>query len=252
MEILYPDVVGSGGAPKRIMKPKRKGPDAIPGSDDPDMPGTAVLDLHVDSTFRSTGQKNIGQSRSTHDQTANTAQQQRPTSTTIPPRTHISNSSALTPPEETATHTRKRFMPPPSSTTAPAPQTSTGSAPQATQVSPEKRRRISNHPSHHTATVASSSDATAASTATAGKALLEECFTAIAEALKVKSTPRWSEQAMEIFFRDFPEEDMDLQLKIAKKALLDENEAMVFCKMPAALRKHWVKRLREVHNNRVA
>lgn len=58
----------------------------------------------------------------------------------------------------------------------------------------------------------------------------------------------WPEQAMDIFFRDFAGEDMDLQLKIAEKVLGDENKAMVFCKMPDALRRHWVKRLREVHN----
>ncbi|KAK1765839.1 hypothetical protein QBC33DRAFT_542643 [Phialemonium atrogriseum] len=72
---------------------------------------------------------------------------------------------------------------------------------------------------------------------------------ALAEALKsAKARPGWSEQAVEIFFRDFGEEDMDLQLKIAEKALTDDNKAMVFCKMSLALRKHWVKRLREVHN----
>ncbi|KAM7217012.1 hypothetical protein V8F06_007651 [Rhypophila decipiens] len=53
---------------------------------------------------------------------------------------------------------------------------------------------------------------------------------------------------MDIFFRDFSTEDKDLQLKIAEKALTDENKAMVFVKMPETLRKHWVKRLREVHN----
>ena len=58
----------------------------------------------------------------------------------------------------------------------------------------------------------------------------------------------WQEQAMDIFFRDFYDEDLDLQLKIAEKALTDENKAMVFVKMPDVLRKHWVKRLREVHN----
>lgn len=58
----------------------------------------------------------------------------------------------------------------------------------------------------------------------------------------------WQEQAMEVFFRDFNTEDMDLQLKIAEKVLTDENKAMVFVKMPEILRKHWVKRLREVHN----
>ncbi len=59
---------------------------------------------------------------------------------------------------------------------------------------------------------------------------------------------KWQEQAMDMFFRDFAGEDMDLQLKIAEKVLTDENKAMVFCKMPDVLRRHWVKRLREVHN----
>ncbi|KAM7196809.1 hypothetical protein V8F33_005928 [Rhypophila sp. PSN 637] len=63
-----------------------------------------------------------------------------------------------------------------------------------------------------------------------------------------RSAPSWQEQAMDIFFRDFSTEDKDLQLKIAEKALTDENKAMVFVKMPETLRKHWVKRLREVHN----
>jgi hypothetical protein len=63
-----------------------------------------------------------------------------------------------------------------------------------------------------------------------------------------KGTHTWQEQAMDIFFHDFAAEDMDLQLKIAEKVLADENKAMVFCKMPDALRRHWVKRLREVHN----
>jgi hypothetical protein len=66
--------------------------------------------------------------------------------------------------------------------------------------------------------------------------------------LKARAPPRWPEQAMEIFFRDFADEDMDLQFKIAEKALTDDNKAMVFCKMPNALREHWVKKLREVHN----
>lgn len=65
---------------------------------------------------------------------------------------------------------------------------------------------------------------------------------------KLPGTHAWQEQAMDIFFRDFSAEDMDLQLKIAEKVLADENKAMVFCKMPDVLRRHWVKRLREVHN----
>ncbi|KAK1829767.1 hypothetical protein QBC39DRAFT_123308 [Podospora conica] len=62
----------------------------------------------------------------------------------------------------------------------------------------------------------------------------------------------WTEQALDIFFRDFPDEDQDLQLKIAEKMLTDENKAMVFCKMPEGLRQHWVRRLREMHNQRMS
>jgi hypothetical protein len=74
---------------------------------------------------------------------------------------------------------------------------------------------------------------------------------ALAEALRLvgkSSGPRWQEQAMEIFFRDFGDENLDLQLNIAQKALTDENKALMFCKMPDALRRHYVKRLREVGN----
>jgi hypothetical protein len=61
---------------------------------------------------------------------------------------------------------------------------------------------------------------------------------------------RWSEQAIDIFLRDFSNEDMDLQIKIAEKVLADESKAMVFVKFTPELREHWVKRLREVINNR--
>jgi hypothetical protein len=74
---------------------------------------------------------------------------------------------------------------------------------------------------------------------------------ALLSAAAVPRPPRhlhWSEKALDIFFRDFTTEDMDLQLKIAEKVLGDESKAMVFCKMPDSLRQHWVKRLREVHN----
>ena len=85
----------------------------------------------------------------------------------------------------------------------------------------------------------------------AASSSMSEGIHVIAEALRVaasKNRPAWQEQAMDIFFRDFPSEDPDLQLKIAEKLLTDENKAMFFCKMPETLRKHWVKRLREVHN----
>lgn len=285
MEILYPDVIGSGGAPKRIMKPKRKGPDVIQ-SDDADMPGTGVLDLHVDSSFRPPSQTGLANQQQQQQQQRQSfaspvnvqqrqmsMQQQRPTSTAIPPRTHIAGTSALTPPEETATHNRRRFpgthgaqQAATAGEVSKAPTASMGPPATHAAAHPEKRRRVSNYSMNNAASAASPantttaapsssaapSDAATAAIVSAGKQAIEDSVLRIADALKARTPPRWPEQAMDIFFRDFADEDMDLQIKIAEKALADENKAMVFCKMPAVLRKHWVKRLREVHNNRVA
>lgn len=75
--------------------------------------------------------------------------------------------------------------------------------------------------------------------------LLGDVLSKYAAAATLASTTRWPEQAMEIFFLEFADEDMDLQLRIAEKILTDTSKAVMFCKMPATLRKHWVKRLRE-------
>lgn len=53
---------------------------------------------------------------------------------------------------------------------------------------------------------------------------------------------------METFFRDFADEDADLQIRIGEKVLCDSHKAMMFCQMSEQLRKHWVRRLRELHN----
>ena len=75
--------------------------------------------------------------------------------------------------------------------------------------------------------------------------LLGDVLSKYAVAATLASTTRWPEQAMEIFFLEFADEDMDLQLRIAEKILTDTSKAVMFCKMPTTLRKHWVKRLRE-------
>ena len=58
-------------------------------------------------------------------------------------------------------------------------------------------------------------------------------------------TTQWREQALDMFFRDFSHEDLDLQVKIAENVLSNEGKALVFCKMPVQLRQHWVRRLWE-------
>jgi hypothetical protein len=54
----------------------------------------------------------------------------------------------------------------------------------------------------------------------------------------------WREDAVDLLFKDFADEDADLKIKISESVLSDEHKAMVFCKMPLHLRQHWVKKLR--------
>ncbi|KAK6082411.1 hypothetical protein SCUP234_04250 [Seiridium cupressi] len=250
MEILFPDVIGSGGAPKRVMK-KRKGPDGTPmaveGSGNP---GQNVMDLTIEQSLYS--------QTPTHNPTQQTPQppsssqpMAHPTSAGIPPQTSIASGSALTPPDESpnVTSSRKRFA---------------GEA---------DRRR--GRPSRFSSNIYSSSPAASGSGSGSGSgpgplgfppppgnparaqplhpsfsasAFFEDGLLMLAEALKARNPPKWPEQAMEILFRDFSDEDADLQLKIAEKALTDENKAMMFVKATPELRRHWVGRLREVHS----
>ncbi|KAI0134832.1 Myb/SANT-like DNA-binding domain-containing protein [Daldinia grandis] len=257
MEILFPDVVGSGGAPKRIMKPRRRNPDGSLGSlsGRPSTADQTVIDPSLDSNiYAQTPAQNPAQQA---QQTQPLSQpvptppvpqpMQRPSSTTIPPRTSITaNPSALTPPDEHVPSTQAQKRPNPN----PNPNY------------PEKRRgrpsRFSSnfYTQQSTNTPSSSSAAPRAASPSAplglhssftSTNLVEDGILSLAEALKTRSPPKWSEQAVEIFFREFAEEDADLQLKIAEKALTDENKAMVFVKMTPVLRRHWVGRLREVH-----
>ncbi|KAI2468492.1 Myb/SANT-like DNA-binding domain-containing protein [Annulohypoxylon bovei var. microspora] len=256
MEILFPDVVGSGGAPKRIMKPRRRNPDGTLSA----RPSTAdqtVIDPSLDGSIyaQTPSQNPVQQQAQPLGQpipmpTPSLSQpMQRPSSTAIPPRSSINtNPSALTPPDEhvpnTQTQAQKRPNPNPS------------------PLYPEKRRGrpsrfSSNFYNQQSTTPSSSAAIQRAATPSASQGLhpsfsanpgfLEDGILSLAEALKARSPPKWSEQAVEIFFAEFADEDADLQLKIAEKALTDENKAMVFVKMTPVLRRHWVGRLREVH-----
>lgn len=78
----------------------------------------------------------------------------------------------------------------------------------------------------------------------ANSALLEE----LVDVFKTRSAPRWREEALDIFFRDFADEELDFQVKISENLLSNEDKAMVFCKMPLRVRQHWIHRLRELHH----
>ena len=116
-EILFPDVIGSGGAPKRLTKPRRKGTDATNGTDDSEGPGTAIMELLSETAYINPSQTHIPPPMppampapmTIHPQ----PQQHRNQTNTMPPpppRSSVSSASALTPPEETALQGRKRLQ----------------------------------------------------------------------------------------------------------------------------------------------
>jgi hypothetical protein len=250
MEILFPDVVGSGGAPKRIMKPRRRNPDGTFPPKQPSTIDTSIVDPNLDSpsssVYNQTTSQNLAQQQQQQPTPSTSQPIQRPTSTSVPPRTTaIPNTSALTPPEETTPHTESRKRPNPDPTPASAERrrgrpsrfapSFYGQAPRAPTPSTSAGASFSANPNNPTTSSLISSG------------LAESAVLALAEALKGRSPPKWPEQAVEILFREFADEDLDLQLKIAEKALTDENKAMVFVKMTPLLRRHWVSRLRDVH-----
>ncbi|KAH8165995.1 hypothetical protein CIB48_g2254 [Xylaria polymorpha] len=251
MEILFPDVVGSGGAPKRIMKPRRRNPDGSmpPRTSDVD---ASTLDPALDTSAsvvygQTPSQTPIQQMPPPTQQLPSPATAQRPASTTIPPRTSVaSNTNALTPPDEPLPdpQSRKRTHP------DPAPGNPERRRGRPSRFAPSFYNQSSTTSIPPTSAGASSSsanptNATPPPPVPAG--LIENGIMSLAEALKARAAPRWPEQAVEILFREFADEDLDLQLKIAEKALTDDNKAMVFVKMTPVLRRHWVGRLREFH-----
>ncbi|KAH6609780.1 hypothetical protein Trco_003126 [Trichoderma cornu-damae] len=270
MEVLYPDVVGSGGAPKRIMKPRRK-TDGQP-CDEAEMPGTGVLNLQTDSTplvqdaaegpGQHPPQHKGAQSQAPAAASSASGAQQRPTTAPSIPRILTSGqASALTPPEESLPQSRKR--PSPMSALQPAgdfaPPTSAPALSQsALPSSPQKRRRTSSRDeASANATAPAPSLASTVLPATGPRLALEprsrpETQAAGLESVmeepaypsKASGSRMWREEAVDLLFKDFASEEADLQIKISESVLSDDHKAMVFCKMPLHLRQHWVKKLR--------
>ncbi|KAK3380645.1 Myb/SANT-like DNA-binding domain-containing protein [Lasiosphaeria ovina] len=285
-EILFPDVIGSGGAPKRLTKPRRTDTHDGRASEEQDAPGTGIMDL---LSYPNPAPPQLPPPPQQQQQPPPpppppvqqqpvvnipapappplTQQHPRPNTNSLQARAaSMAPGTALTPPEDNTLQPRKRFQAPDSAsqpekrrrTAAPGyldlpqAQGSTGGPSPAAGAASSAGTGTST--GMGTATGVGTGTGTAAAAATvAGTSTASDGIQALADALRTaRVRPGWSEQAMDIFFRDFSDEDMDLQLKIAEKALTDENKAMVFCKMTVALRKHWVKRLREVHNRGVA
>lgn len=194
-------------------------------------------------------------------------QQQHGTAVNILMGTSTASTTALTPPDETQppNNTRKRFVPDPPAfssdkrrRTTTAPSTSfvdmTHSAPETqANVGASGRPPVASQPGPAAdagaATMAGFTPLAGAAVGSTvlGHGLVEELLIQLAEAVKLSRPLRWPEQAMEIFFRDFGEEELVLQCSIAEKMLTDPNKALMFCKMTPELRRQWVKRLRDAH-----
>ncbi|KAI5919159.1 Myb/SANT-like DNA-binding domain-containing protein [Camillea tinctor] len=295
MEILFPDVIGSGGAPKRIMKPRRKNPDGTPAGRTSNVEQQPVIDPSLDSSIYSqtplqnTTQQSMQQQAPQQQHIPTPSVSQSALQTTIPPASSIpAASNALTPPEDHAPnsqHARKRphnsdpatastyaekrrgrpsrfssnfynqqSMSTPTSASAPPPASSSTPRPTASashgihssfsnNLSASNLAEDNSHNSNNNNTNNNNNSSTN---------LLSSLAEILKSSTRIPQPPqpppqKWPEQAVEIFFREFADEDADLQLKIAEKALTDENKAMVFVKMPPPLRRHWVGRLRDVH-----
>ncbi|RDA92666.1 hypothetical protein CP533_3731 [Ophiocordyceps camponoti-saundersi (nom. inval.)] len=261
MEILYPDVIGSGGAPKRIIRPRRRDGVLV---DELEMPGAGVLNLQLES------------SPCQVSESLDKRLYQPPTGAL--PVWNVSNQ-----PDESAANgqARKRGFPsdgaeaslddsPPNSSVL------SGNAPNG---SPAKRMRTAVSAD----TLSAESGAVAAAAAAAAAAVIPSATTTSGgsvssipapspsnttplsmptvpmhghgaavweESDTAKGRPglRWQEMALDLFFREFADQDLDLQIKISESVLRDEHRALVFCKMPWRVRQHWIGKFTEAHH----
>ncbi|PHH92014.1 hypothetical protein CDD83_9299 [Cordyceps sp. RAO-2017] len=284
MEILYPDVVGSGGAPKRIMRPKRR----LDGQpvDETDMPGAGILNLPLDASPGPVAESAEKQRASSTMVTTGHANGSmiptaRPTSAPTPTKTvpgpPPTPTPAAAPPDESANQAKKRAWPqeaadsafdplPVSTAAAAAPNSNNNTTTNTTNTnnnnglhngaSPGKRARTAAQLEY--LSCASAASASASALAMGGAAVtttapsssnmnptvggsMEEAET------RSRGGLRWQEAALDLFFREFADQDLDLQIKISEMVLCDEHRALMFCKMPWQVRQHWVRRLGEAH-----
>ncbi|OAA69124.1 hypothetical protein ISF_03499 [Cordyceps fumosorosea ARSEF 2679] len=233
METLYPDVIGSGGAPKRIMKPKRR--DGQLG-DDSELAGPNASILSTDQAV--TGQQSGVESPGTQS-AVNAGSGSQPGATTpssTVPTLATTQGSALTPPEDTAAPSKKRSL-----TGADldgslsAANTPSRLDTSSQTVSLEKRLRFS-APDDATANLSTSRTSRGADHASLD-ADGDQLSDGGAQEPQYQGAARgsgelWREKAVDLFYREFSAEELDLQVRIPQRLLGNDHTAMVFCKMP--------------------
>lgn len=253
------------------MKPRRK-TDGQP-CDDTEMPGTGVLNLQADSTPLLVQESSDGQSqpppspqKSSQNQapvialSSASGTHQRPTTApSVPRNLTAAQATVLTPPEDSQPQSRKRPSPMASlhSVDFSSPASGPALSQSALPNSPEKRRRLS-HRDDSGSSASVPTPLLASSLPAAGTkstpdprsrpetqaAHLQTIIEALDYFSKASRSRMWREEAVDLLFKDFADEDADLKINISETVLSDEHKAMVFCKMPLHLRQHWIKKLR--------
>lgn len=251
MEILYPDVIGSGGAPKRIMKTRRRVDGII--IDEVDTPGAGVLNLQIDSS----------PSHAVEVAERQCAAPAMPsTSVSMPAWTATGQPGT----DEPTNQAKKRAFPHDAAegtTLAESPPSSCFTSINVPAGSPGKRVRTAIQVDASSAgdsaivTTGSASSLPAPSpsnttplSAPTVPAHVSEAAWEEPETTKNRSGLQWQEMAVDLYFREFGHQDFDLQIRITESILRDEHRALVFCKMPWRLRQYWVSKWTEAHHRR--
>ncbi|EGX94602.1 hypothetical protein CCM_02873 [Cordyceps militaris CM01] len=226
METLYPDVIGSGGAPKRIMKPKRR--DGQPG-DDSELLGPNASMLSTDQAM--TSQPSGLESPSTQSALNTSSSQPGNTTPSSAPTSTTTQGIALTPPEDTTVLTKKRSL-----ATADlegslsAENTPSRLDPAQAAASFEKRIRFSAAEDEGLPlaieTLADMS--TPRTTRGGGRAAAQDTDSGSVRGVqdvtctraRGGSTGQWREKAVDLFYRDFAAEELDLQQRAHGHGLL--------------------------------
>lgn len=222
MEILYPDVIGSGGAPKRIMRPRRR----ADGFEETEMPGTGILNLHLDP---SSGQPAAA---ADNNRAYSTAEARVPASqsATLPARAALGQSPAVqAPSDESANQARKRALPQEPAEDAlniqPSPSSDTQpSAPQVALLREKRARTSAQGDAMSSALEAVAATVTAPSSSTTTPLPVNGNGSGLDEldAARHRLGLHWQEAALDAFFKDFGDRDPDLQLMITEAVLCDE------------------------------
>lgn len=227
------------------MKPKRR--DGQIG-DDSELVGANTSIVSTDQT--AVGQQSVLDSPGAQSANLVVAQPGATTPSTAVTST-AAQGSALTPPEDPTILSKKRTL----ANTDVENSLSVSNTPSRLDTSqagsPEKRIRFSaSEDAGLSVTAASTTFSTPQATGGMGRSSADadsgslRGMQDLLGSLAGSSSAQWREKAVDLFYRDFSAEELDLQVRVPQELFSNEHTAMVFCKMPCQVREHWVRSLR--------